>query len=411
MAGTITLKQLYQLDVKEAESLSKEEIMEYNGLDDAALTADIKKFGIHHVELLWAINRRASLFLSFKQPLRKKIMQRYRDLNKRINTMATEKKKTDADPNAFFSNYSQLKYDNHEVTSVKYNTTMMEIKDKKMIEKTGGEDLLLVEYLRPIDMSPQQKNDVVKIIGNSFARSMQVVSHDNAEVAHTLLQDGSTRIILIKFIPKVADGPLMIHTVGAAVFTPVVMMRHENRRRGKNTGKISKVKPSTVNVVNMVQIGILEKWGRRNLGGLALEEAIWERLQENGHDLMIICGCTKHFYEKLEGLERYPEWLEEYPFNMDPPKGVKRYQHNRDIFFYQPLSDKFLSHVERTGHTFSFDISDYLKGYFGLLNEEDDPDSATEDETYADENVSPNAIQSETTPVRASDPFSGSPSS
>ena len=54
------------------------------------------------------------------------------------------------------------------------------------------------------------KNDVIKIIGNPFARSMAVVLHDNVEVAHTLLQDGTTRIILIKCVLEVAEGPLMI---------------------------------------------------------------------------------------------------------------------------------------------------------------------------------------------------------
>ena len=90
-----TGKQLHQLGMNEVASLSKEEILAYNRFDNAMMMkANMKKFGmyVHHMELLLAINCQVALFLLYTQPVHKKIMQRYQNLNKIVKSMETEKK-------------------------------------------------------------------------------------------------------------------------------------------------------------------------------------------------------------------------------------------------------------------------------------------------------------------------------
>ena len=77
--------------------------------------------------------------------------------------------------------------------------------------------------------------------------------------------------------------------------------------------------PKTMNVIYLVQIATVPKWSGRNLGAIALEHTIKERLQEAGYDLLIICGCTQGFYRRLK-FDRNPGWLKESPFNLDVPE-------------------------------------------------------------------------------------------
>lgn len=90
-----TGKQLHQLGMNKVASLSKEEILAFNRFDNAIMNANMKKFGmyVHHMELLLAINCQVALFLLYTQPVHKKIMQRYQNLNKKVNSMEAEKKK------------------------------------------------------------------------------------------------------------------------------------------------------------------------------------------------------------------------------------------------------------------------------------------------------------------------------
>eukprot|EP00977_Amphora_coffeiformis_P015594 scaffold4584_cov98-Amphora_coffeaeformis.AAC.3 len=102
-------------------------------------------------------------------------------------------------------------------------------------------------------------------------------SHDTAEVTHTLLQDSTTRVLLIhsQYVPAVEKGDtLMVYTVGA-----------DNESS------------------DLVQIATLPAWRGQNLGAIIMGNAMTERLQQAGYDLF----CN-------------PDWLEETPFNLNVPK-------------------------------------------------------------------------------------------
>eukprot|EP00977_Amphora_coffeiformis_P028263 scaffold34918_cov84-Amphora_coffeaeformis.AAC.1 len=141
-------------------------------------------------------------------------------------------------------------------------------------------------------------------------------SHDTAEVTHTLLQDSTTRVLLIhsQYVPAVEKGDtLMVYTVGAGLLAPVQMMRHEK-------DKVAKMYPKMMKAVNLVQIATLPAWSGRNLGAIIMGNAMTERLQQAGYDLfLVICGCTRFFYQRLE-IPSNPDWLEETPFNLAVPK-------------------------------------------------------------------------------------------
>jgi hypothetical protein len=124
-----------------------------------------------------------------------------------------------------------------------------------------------------------------------------------------------------------------------------------------------------------------------------MEKAIAEPLRENGHDFIIIYGCTQGFYRRLKTVDSCPDYLLKSPFNVDPDSDDEdvptREKHNRDVFFFQPLSDKYEKNIMKpaeNSNRFSFELSDYLKGYYGI--DESEEGAAT------DENNFPNVLGS-----------------
>lgn len=199
-------------------------------------------------------------------------------------------------------------------------------------------------------------------------------------------------VMLVQYVPHVPDGETeKIYTVAAGVFMPVSINRHSSKSK-----KTHKVQKSKLRVVNLVQIALHPEWSGRNLGGLAVELAIKKHLATDGFDLLIICGCNEKFYRKLQ-FPSYPNWLHKSPFQLDPPKDEVRtkFQYNRDLFFYMPLTEKYDSCISSSQDTFAFVFgSSFLAGYYGIGSTTDESSIATdaiESLQISDENAESNS--------------------
>lgn len=191
----------------------------------------------------------------------------------------------------------------------------------------------------------------------------------------------------------------MVYRVTAALFAPEKMFRHVSNK--KTTEMIS-----TCKAVNLVQIATLPEWGGRNLGGITLEYVVKKRLQEF-HNLVILCGCARKYYLKLE-MPFNPSWLLNAPFNFeadpDDPNDddmltLTREQYNCHLFFYivlnettcesqlaNPMSRRSNPLPESKKPKFSFEFDEYLQGYYGGAKKA----ARTDENVQTDENTNPN---------------------
>ena len=391
-------KVLIDLEIDDVDHLTLKDLRAFT---DDEMTAALKPFTkeeahtdlldsieVKYQGLLWMNNQTCGNEKSYGK------MQRlhYRLTNPQVNEKR-RKPHADNDPDRFVYAYSGKKYEKHVEhlkAGAKWHTSILRIEDGEVVEKidapikgSGKEKGLLVAQLKDVgNMTPREKNDAVAALGLAFGRYKNIpFDHDAAYVAHEMLQNRThwtSRVILFQFIPEIAKGNTKkVYIVGAAIFTPVAMYRHEE---GK---KPTSIQPRFCKAVNLMQLGIVPQWKGRNLGGIAVTEIIKTRLQEAGYDLMMLCGCVPDFYKRC-GLPNAPDWLYEAPWNFAPDDAEeddseeeynrKKEKSNRESFFFMSLDKKkkkcnnvILEPHKKKGCKFSFEYkSPMVEGYYAI---------------------------------------------
>lgn len=209
---------MHKLTMKEVGELTDTQLKSFHENDLKHFTSSEAD-----LELLAEIQGRAlEVLMSCKDPLYKKIRKRLYWLKKNESynhdKRVARKKNSDNDPNAFVSDYSRTKYEEHPIESIKWQTTILQTYggtvvaelDAPEMENAPGETrvkeagLFIGSYHRAKDLSGQQKIDVVAVMGYGFAQSMdkEDFSHATAEVTHGLLQEDSI-VMIVKYVPRV----------------------------------------------------------------------------------------------------------------------------------------------------------------------------------------------------------------
>eukprot|EP00977_Amphora_coffeiformis_P017394 scaffold5627_cov158-Amphora_coffeaeformis.AAC.5 len=337
---------LHRLTLEDIEKLTKEQ---FQALTPEHVAKDLTDLPQMKVYLLKVIRRKAISYFKAKHFLCQKLSDKINRLENGDTKNAAKRERREKaaaatgkvpttrnahpynDPNVFVKHYSEEKYGKHPISTKKYDTTILQTHGGKVIKKVdiptdedlaelggdvdkrGESGLYFATYYPLSRMSDRQKNDTVAIIGRGFGRSTRGFNHNDAGVAHGILQRElvCAGVMLVTYVPKPQDGEkAMEYTVCAAVFTFVETTRH------KRNGKTTKMQSKLLKAVNLLQIATLPQWGGRNLGGILLEHCTTERLIEYDFDLMIICGCTEGFYHEKVSLERAPKWLEKPPWTL-----------------------------------------------------------------------------------------------